>query len=134
MELENIYSSAMLYGIMPIASPTVKYNCHSYAWYMQSTSNPYWIDNPSTYLMTRGEKAEEDVLVSNKVVYYFTTDGTLRNPSHSGIVIGVTESGGERSFTIRLKWGAEGLYEHDLRNCSYYYEGSSVVDYGFYSS
>lgn len=122
------------YGMMPISPPTVKYNCHSYAWYMQSPSNPYWMNDPSTYLMTRGEKAEEDVLVSNKVVYYSTTDGTLQNPSHSGIVIGVTESGGERSFTIRSKWGMQGLYEHDLRNCPYYYESSAVADYGFYSS
>lgn len=123
-----------IYEMNPIASPTVKYNCHSYAWYMQSTSNTYWMNDPSTYLMTRGEKAEEDVLVSNKVVYYDTTDGSLQNPSHSGIVIGITESFDERSFTIRSKWGMAGLYVHDLRNCPYYYESSAVADYGFYSS
>ena len=32
-----------------IAPSSSKYNCHSYAWYMQSTSNPYWMNDPSSY-------------------------------------------------------------------------------------
>ena len=32
-----------------IAPSSSKYNCHSYAWYMQSTSNPYWMNDPSNY-------------------------------------------------------------------------------------
>ena len=32
-----------------IGNSSAVYNCHSYAWYMQSTSNPYWIPNPYRY-------------------------------------------------------------------------------------
>ena len=28
---------------------TVKYNCHSYAWYSQAINNQYWINNPQKY-------------------------------------------------------------------------------------
>ncbi len=30
-----------------ISSASSKYNCHSYAWYSTSTTNTYWIDDPS---------------------------------------------------------------------------------------
>ncbi len=124
-----------VYKITPTAQPTIKYNCHSYAWYWQNPANPYWINDPSVYLLTRSEKDLEDVLVQNKVVYYESTDGSYENPTHSGVVIGITESSGNRNFTIRSKWGMSGLYEHDLSNCPYYYneDNSSLVsDYGFY--
>lgn len=32
------------------ATPTVKYNCHSYAWYSQSTANKHWMNSPSKYM------------------------------------------------------------------------------------
>lgn len=38
------------YPNVTIISPaSTKYNCHSYAWYSQSTSNAYFIPNPSKY-------------------------------------------------------------------------------------
>ena len=29
---------------------TVKYNCHSYAWYSQAITNDYWINSPANFL------------------------------------------------------------------------------------
>lgn len=36
--------TAKAYGITIISNGSCKYNCHSYAWYSQSTSNSYWIN------------------------------------------------------------------------------------------
>lgn len=33
-----------------LASATTHYNCHSYAWYSNSTNNKYWMNNPSAYM------------------------------------------------------------------------------------
>lgn len=33
-----------------VSSSTRKYNCHSYAWYSSSTSNHWWMNNPSAYM------------------------------------------------------------------------------------
>ena len=30
-----------------VSSSSLRYNCHSYAWYSTSTRNPYWMDDPS---------------------------------------------------------------------------------------
>ena len=44
----NIYDYA---GNTRIGEPTTVYNCHSYAWYRYSTSNPYWIMDISQFLL-----------------------------------------------------------------------------------
>lgn len=33
-----------------VSTSTSRYNCHSYAWYSSSTSNIYWMNDPSTYM------------------------------------------------------------------------------------
>ena len=33
-----------------VASASKKYNCHSYAWYLSSTNNKYWMNDPSKYM------------------------------------------------------------------------------------
>lgn len=125
------------YGLTPVAQPTVKYNCHSYAWYQQSTANIYWISNAEPFLVTRGRKNADSVLVGNKVVYFASKNGSYQEMTHSGVVIGVGGSGAKWDFTIRSKWGRSGLYEHSLTNCPYYYydngEVSCPLDYAFYS-
>lgn len=37
------------YNITKSRDATVKYNCHSYAWHSTSSSNKYWIDDPTKY-------------------------------------------------------------------------------------
>ena len=43
--MEDLYPSATLYR-----DPAPNYNCHSYAWYSTSSSNKYWMDDPSLYI------------------------------------------------------------------------------------
>ena len=44
-DIEKTYTNATR-----IADISPTYNCHSYAWYSQSTSNRYWINDPSSYM------------------------------------------------------------------------------------
>lgn len=130
-----------VYGLTPIAQPTVKYNCHSYAWYMQSTSNPYWIDNINPYLNS-GNYSPIDQMstaVGDRVVYYYSYGGLYQNPSHSAVITSFTNvSSSKRNFTLTSKWGMSGLYSHSLSNCPYYYGTSDdgltnyLLDYRFY--
>lgn len=142
-DMPTSYKTAMnnsvydTHGIRPISDPAVKYNCHSYAWYQQSTSNSYWIDYADSFVASRTKKAINDVVSGNKIVYFSSSNGTHQGITHSGVVIGITESNYNRYFTIRSKWGMSGLYEHSLTNCPYFYYDSGnatyPLDYAFYS-
>ncbi len=134
--LNNMYYD--IYGISPVGQPTVKYNCHSYAWYRQSTSNTYWINNISPYLNAASVVSQMNTSVGDRVVYYSSSDKTYSSPSHSAIITSYTNiSSSQRSFTLKSKWGMSGLYSHSLTNCPYYYgetsNSSFIYDYYFYS-
>lgn len=103
-----------------ISSSTTKYNCHSYAWYRASTSNPYWMNDPSSYY-TDGSYEESVGNVGDIICYYDNSGFNL----HSGIVIAKTSGksngicGNSDLVTVRSKWGAWGLYEHRGDQCPY---------------
>lgn len=82
---------------------SVKYNCHSYAWYSQSP-NLHWINDPSLY-MTDGSYRQTSLITGAKVHYY--------NGDHSGIV---TNPNGP---IVTSKWGKLALYTHALNDCPY---------------
>lgn len=103
-----------------VASPaTLKYNCHSYAWYQQSPSNPYWIGlvNPtdedpywsdgSYYLVARGDARSGSlpptVKTGDKVSYV--------NSEHSAVV--------HYSGAFISKWGPGPLMIHLPEDCPY---------------
>lgn len=93
---------------------TLKYNCHSYAWYSTSTSNKHWMNDPQKYWKDGSYSKYESskggipskVTKKSKVVYW---DG--KEVIHSAIV---TSS---NKFTS--KWGPWGLYEHSPKDCPY---------------
>lgn len=66
--------------------PTVKYNCHSYAWYSQTISNLQWMDDPSKYM-------------SDGSYYLYTTSPRTGmrafwpTGNHSGIISKITSEG-----------------------------------------
>lgn len=131
-----------VYGINPLSQPTVKYNCHSYAWYQQATTNPYWIDDISPYLNSGRYSVvgQMNTSVGDRVVYYSSTNHTYSQPSHSAVITSYTNiTNSQRSFTLKSKWGMAGLYSHSLTNCPYYYGESAeeqmsfFYDYRFYS-
>lgn len=39
------------YSATAVRGPNPKYNCHSYAWHSTLSSNPYWMDSPSKYII-----------------------------------------------------------------------------------
>lgn len=89
-------------------SATAKYNCHSYAWYSQSTSNNRWMNYTSKYW---GDGS-----------YRFSSSQSYASASNapSPLVIGTRVSyvGGDHSAyksgatTLTSKWGKAGLYTH----------------------
>lgn len=86
-------------------SATVKYNCHSYAWYSQATTNKYWIPNASKYT-TDGSYSRYSASLMPSVgmkVYY-------GSGAHSAIVNNALSA---TNLKFISKWGQAGLYIHD---------------------
>ena len=104
--LQESQAMAHQYKATLIRNPNPKYNCHSYAWYSTSSSNPYWMNNPSKYIVD-GSYISSNGSISDKVTYK-----NSYGYSHSGIVTGYNE--------ITSKWGAAGLYRHTVDNCPYH--------------
>lgn len=102
-----------------LRASTPKYNCHSYAWYSTSSTNPYWMNDPSAYIEDESY-TETDVARNVKVTYYDRTEDVPY--VHSGIVSSV---GAANSITVKSKWGAFGLFSHDIDDCPY----SGIIDY-----
>ena len=125
------------YHITPISSPTVKYNCHSYAWYQQLS--PFWwinLYNSTGYTSVGMQSANIDGIV----VYFNSTGNNISYPldySHSARIISkIYGPSSVIGFNLRSKWGAGGLYDHTLENCPYYYyppNSYSVADRMYYN-
>lgn len=108
-----------IYSLNPISSPSVKYNCHSYAWYKQTNCN-YWVATPNTTGYTLVDKLT--VNVGGKMVYYGSNDGSYTTLTHSAVITDIEYYPRSKvSFTVKSKWGMCGLYEHLWYNCPYYY-------------
>lgn len=103
----DIYPNASI-----VAYPTFRYNCHSYAWHQQSTSNSIWIDYPTAY-MTDGSYNRKSVgsnyYPGHGIKVYYSTS----NPdyAHSAIVYNSTQ--------YISKWGAGCLMRHTYAYCPY---------------
>ncbi len=105
-----------------IAQPTVKYNCHSYAWYSRSTSNPYWIGayhGPSIYTTDGSYSRYSSTPRSGMKAWY-------NGGEHSGISIGAKMEYGAQVHYVESKWGMCGVYQHPYSYCPY---SSSVAWY-----
>lgn len=94
--------------------PTRKYNCHSYAWYSQSQSNPYWMNSAASYI-NDGSYIKSNNATGHKVYY--------NKGEHSGIM----RAGGK----VISKWGQLGLYLHSLSDCPY---STATVTYWRYNN
>lgn len=91
-----------------LRSATFKYNCHSYAWNSTSTSNKWWMDDPSAY-MTDGSYSKTTAAGGWKIFY------TAPGNEHSGIISSVNGN----TVLVTSKWGAYGLYRHEDWDCPY---------------
>lgn len=107
------------YGITIISNGSCKYNCHSYAWYSQSTSNIYWIEDPSAY-MTDGSYSRvisglgtfsSSVVLGDRVFY-----GSSSLPLHSAIITSAAIDVPLATRIVTSKWGKLGVYRHTVSN------------------
>lgn len=101
---------------------TKRFNCHSYAWYSQSTStNKYWMDNPSAY-WTDGSYVSSSAAAGRKVRYM--------SGQHSAIMYRYTS--GEIYYVS--KWGQAGVYKHSPSYGPSEYNYGAGVKYYKYAS
>ena len=107
-----------------LSNPSLKYNCHSYAWYMQDSShNHYSIDNPSVYTTGYSYNRIYVGIQAGDIICYYNYLGV---PIHSGritSVLGGTSNGicGDSNlYQVTSKWGLGfGLYSHRGDQCIY---------------
>ena len=121
----NKYGSS----ITMLSSATTIFNCHSYAWYMQSVSqNEYWLSYPYQYIFDYSYLSSTPEV--NDILVYVTRRTYPDNSydeyiSHSAIIQSI-ENGFSISDTSTLdkiqvisKWGQSGLYIHNGDDCPY---------------
>lgn len=85
-----------------IYTASVAYNCHSYAWYNSSPTNPYWISSaPSVYFTDGSYVLYSGIPYSGIRAWY--------NGQHSAIYTGEPSL---LSYYVESKWGMAGVYHH----------------------
>lgn len=102
-------SAAQLYpGVNIIGNPTEDYNCHSYAWYMEATYNPYWIVDVEIYAYDVHTVWREDTEVPQPGdICVYLKDGQM---VHSAIIDRIEDE----TIICRSKWGPSVLCEHPI--------------------
>ncbi|MCM1314094.1 MAG: hypothetical protein NC040_09815 [Muribaculaceae bacterium] len=103
-----------------LREPTNKYNCHSYAWYSQSSSNNKWMNNPYAYISDGSYYLSSNPQSNYRMVYW------QGNSIEHSAIIETRLSGGSninfRNMVIVIsKWGNGGLYRHNGNDSPYYY-------------
>lgn len=96
-------------GVTLVSHANPRYNCHTYAWHSTSTSNVYWIDNPSIYMSDGSYSKRASPAVGNKVYY--------NNGTHSAIVYSV--GSGTTSLVYISKFGSNGVYRSAASDTPY---------------
>ncbi len=98
---------------------TLKYNCHSYAFYAQSTSNPYWMEGLyADKYMTDGSYYKVSTPTASDRVHW-------HNGDHSGIIVGVGSAAG--NVTVISKYGSYGVYRAFIGDVSSAYGDSNYT-------
>ncbi len=97
-----------------------KYNCHSYAWYSQSTSNSHWMNNPALYVSDGSYVSASKLSSGLKLVYVAKNSPDYPDgfPIHSAILYSYSNNAIQK---VTSKWGQCGLYRHSVTNCPYSY-------------
>ena len=118
------------YGVELLAPGTCLYNCHSYAWYLRETTNPYWIEQTTAYRTdgsyihmatpSLGTMTNAYSIAYGDIIYY-------GNNSHSAVFCGNPMSGAPVATQYAIsKWGKLGLFRHTIANVPYEYDTSSL--------
>lgn len=100
----------MIPGIQLVRNGSHRYNCHSYAWYSQSSANDRWIKYPTGYLNDiHCERISQNQIEVGDLVVYYSQAG---EPLHTARVHSV-ESG---NYLYISKWGTLGVFIHSPEN------------------
>lgn len=134
-EMESLFPN-----IQFVASATSMYNCHSYAWYLPSTSNNRWINNDDILIANVVDDyhcvaltSQQSPQVGDIIVYEYRQWAgctAAYDPwAHSGIVISTNP------IRVRSKWGACCVWIHSKDDVlrEYKYNNSTKVRYYRYS-
>lgn len=129
-ELDPVYL-AFLNGLytfshpdaIPISGSTNRYNCHSYAWYWQSTYNEYWIPIADSYVTDGSYSLRTNytnVPVGTRVYY---PDG-----EHTAYVSEVTPGthSSPSTLIVTSKWGPGPLMRHTAGDSPYSSSGLTL--------
>ena len=107
-----IYSSATA-G----AAVNPSYNCHSFAWHSQLTTNKYWIEDPTPYFTDFSYSMTNSTSAGNRITY--TTSVAY---DHSGIIYSNSGS----TLVVKSKWGYYGVMIHNYNDCPYYSQYTTI--------
>lgn len=100
-----------------VSTSTKNYNCHSYAWYSSSTSNQYWMDDPSRY-MSDGSYSKVSTPMRASHMYYATGN-------HSAKIYDVVSNVISKA-TVISKWGQGPVMIHKANYSPYNTSNLSV--------
>lgn len=73
------------YNVTIISNGNCKYNCYSYAWYSQSTSNIYWIDDPLAYPEETLNRMTDEALAQAVADFPLLTDVEVAHSTAYGV-------------------------------------------------
>ena len=97
---------------------SLRYNCHSYAWYSNSTLNSYWMKDPSKYMSDGSYTRVQKINLASKV-YYTSTN-------HSARVYDAEGSSINNAYVIS-KWGNGPVMVHKVYDCPYTYPDNNEL-------
>ena len=105
------------------------YNCHSYAWHSTSSTNKYWINDPSIYMSStdgsyRGITVGSTTRPAQYTRVFYNKPGLAKD--HSALVMGHAGGTGINQIICYSKWGQGGVYQHRLQYCPYYYNDTDM--------
>lgn len=100
--LHNLVSSTYPQATI-LSKATTNYNCHSYAWHSQSTSNRFWMDNPSLYMSDGSYMNVSSPSLASHIHYPYG--------GHSAVIYDASSSTLIHA-TVTSKWGEGPLVRH----------------------
>lgn len=92
-----------------VAGSTTNYNCHSYAWYSQTTSNVYWMNSPQLYMTDGSYTSFTNLLnatIGTRVYYGSTADHSAVVYQYGGPLASV------KKLRVESKWGPGPVMRH----------------------
>lgn len=138
-EVKNLYN---LTDDDLIYDATLKFNCHSYAWYSQNLANSIWLNHPDSYINDYSYE-ETDLAQENYILCYIARGIHYKDSviipeygeyvSHSALITNVglgfdiNDISSLSELEVKSKWGDYGLYNHTADNCPYVEEQYDFV-------